>query len=315
MINRRHIRLKVMQSVYAYFTSKNQDLDNAIKQMIRQTESISHLYLLLTSLPIALAQFSKIFLEEQKNKHLPTDLDKNPSENFANNQIIQLIAEDEILIGKINKVTGLWFNNDHNFIQKLFVKIWKSDLYKEYTTSNQSSFLQDKDFLLSIFDKFIVEDELLHHILEEESIFWLDDLPFVANIVYSQIKNVKQGAEAYSFSTSTFKNNDDKTFAKKLFTTTINHHKEFEKIITKKAKNWDLDRIAKMDQILIMMALCELMYFDEIPIKVTLNEYIEVAKYYSTNKSKGFINGILDKVISEYKKSGKIKKVGRGLVE
>ena len=314
MINRRHIRLKVMQSLYAYFTSKDQDLAKAQKQMLRQADSIAHLYFLLLSLPLALAQFSKEFLNKQKNKYFPTVADKNANEKFADNHLIKLIAEDEVLLSQINKVSGLWLNNYHDLIRKLFVKIWKSDLYKAYTISSQSSFKEDKEFLLSVFDNFIIEDELLHHILEEESIFWMDDLPFVANIVYSQIKATEIG-ESHIIATAVFKNKDDKTFAEKLFSKTIINHKEFENIISKRAKNWDLDRIASMDQILIMMALCELIYFDEIPVKVTLNEYIEVSKYYSTSNSKSFINGILDKVISEYKKSGKIKKVGRGLLE
>ena len=314
MINRRHIRLKVMQSLYAYFTCIDKDLTLAQKQMLKQCDSIAHLYLLLLSLPLALAQFSKDFLVQQKQKHFPTSADKNPSEKFSNNLLIKLITEDDILLSQIDKVSGFWLNNDHNLIRKLFVKIWKSDLYKDYCNTSETTFEKDKQFLLGIFDKNIIDDELLHHILEEESIFWTDDLPFVGNIIYSQIKATKNKESKICFST-TFKNKEDKEFAMKLLRKTILNHKEFEEVIRKKAKNWDLERIARMDQILLMMALCELMYFTEIPVKVSLNEYIEVAKYYSTNKSKGFINGILDKVISEYKKSGKIKKVGRGLLE
>ena len=314
MINRRHIRLKVMQSLYAYFTSNNKDLEKAQKQMLKECENIATLYLLILSLPYILAQFSKVFLEKQKNKHFATDLDKNPSEKFENNQIVKLILADKMLLKEMDKVSGFWQNSEHDLIRKLFVKIWKSDLYKDYCNASETTFEKDKKFLLSVFGKNIIDDELLHHILEEESIFWMDDLPFVGNIIYSQIKATKNEESKICFST-TFKNKEDKEFAKKLLRKTILNHKEFEEVIRKKAKNWDLERIATMDQILLMMALCELMYFAEIPVKVSLNEYIEVAKYYSTNKSKGFINGILDKVIHEYKKSGKIKKVGRGLLE
>jgi len=314
MINRRHIRLKVMQSLYAYFTSNNKDLEKAQKQMLKEFKDIGTLYLLILSLPHILAQFSKVFLEEQKNKHFATDFDKGHSKKFENNQIVKLISEDKMLLKEMNKVSGFWKNNEYDLIRKLFVKIWKSDIYKDYCNASETTFEKDKEFLLRIFDKNIIEDELLHHILEEESIFWMDDLPFVGNIIYSQIKATKNEESRILFST-TFKNKDDNEFAKELLRKTILNHKEFEEVITKKAKNWDLERIATMDQILLMMALCELMYFAEIPVKVSLNEYIEVAKYYSTDKSKGFINGILDKVISEYRKSGKIKKVGRGLLE
>ena len=145
MINRRHIRLKVMQSLYSYFTFKDKDLTLAQKQMLKQCDSIAHLYLLLLSLPLALAQFSKDFLVQQKQKHFPTNADKNSSEKFSNNLIIKLITKDEVLLSQIDKVSGFWLNNDHDLIRKLFVKIWKSDLYKEYANSNQSSFLEDKE--------------------------------------------------------------------------------------------------------------------------------------------------------------------------
>jgi N utilization substance protein B len=177
-----------MQSLYAYFTFKEKDLTLAQKQMLKQCDSIAHLYLLLLSLPLALAHFSKDFLAQQKQKHFPTNADKNPSEKFSNNLIIKLIRKDEVLLSQIDKVSGFWLNHDYDLIRKLFVKIWKSDLYKEYANTDQSSFLEDKEFLLSVFNQYIIEDELLHHILEEESIFWMDDLPFVSNIIYSQIK-------------------------------------------------------------------------------------------------------------------------------
>ena len=179
MINRRHIRLKVMQSLYAYFTSNNKDLEKAQKQMLKECENIATLYLLILSLPYILAQFSKVFLEEQKNKHFATDLDKNPSEKFENNKIVKLILEDKMLLKEMDKVSGFWQNSDHDLIRKLFVKIWKSDLYKDYCNASETTFEKDKKFLLSVFSKNIIDDELLHHILEEESIFWMDDLPFV----------------------------------------------------------------------------------------------------------------------------------------
>lgn len=303
-----------MQSLYAYFTLKDKDLEKAQKQMLKQIESIVHLYFILLSLPPALAQFSKLFLDEQKNKHFATYTDKNPNEKFTNNEMVKLISTSINSIRQIDKFSKIWKNNDYDVIRKLFIKIWKSDLYKEYIAENKTSFKADQTFILSVFNSFIFEDEFVHHILEEESIFWMDDLPFVANIIFSQIK-LCDNDNFLPEKDGVFKNKEDKEFAKELFNKTIINHQEFQNIITEKAKNWDLDRIANMDQILIMMALCELIYFDEIPVKVTLNEYIEVAKYYSTSNSKSFINGILDKVISEYKKSGRIKKVGRGLLE
>tara|TARA_B100002003_G_C14020857_1_gene492292 strand:- start:52 stop:996 length:945 start_codon:yes stop_codon:yes gene_type:complete len=314
MINRRHIRLKVLQSLYAFFTSKNKDVAMAGDEMIKHVKTISELHAILLSLPIFLSQFANAFLDKQKHKHLPTDADKNPNFKFVNNQLIKIISKEKGIIKQMNTFSEFLTNNYHDFIRKLFLMIWKSDIYNQYLNSEESSFDEDKEFILSMFKKYIIEDKLLHHILGEKSIFWIDDLPFVANIVYSQFKTIRLTYETRLI-TPIFKNTDDKTFAIALFHKTITNNKEFDSIIINTSKNWDLDRIALMDQILLKMGLCELLFFERIPIKVTLNEYIEVAKYYSTTKSKSFINGILDKTISEFKKSGKIVKVGRGLIE
>ena len=314
MINRRHIRLKVMQSLYAYFTLKEKDSVKAQKQMLKQIESIIQLYFILLSLIPELAYFSNIFLEEQKNKHFPTDFDINPNEKFFQNKLVALILSDEKIKKQLKKASMIWHNNDHDLIRKLFIEIWQSDVYAQYINQSEERFSVDQSFVLAIFNDFVFEHKLVHHILEEESIYWLDDFPFVAQIICNQIRSSNKNS-IFSEIKDVFKNKEDKEFAKQLLSRTILNHQEFENIIIENAKNWDLDRIAVMDQVLIKMALCELMYFNEIPVKVSLNEYIEVSKYYSTNKSKSFINGILDKVISDYKESGKIRKVGRGLLE
>ena len=314
MISRRHIRLKVMQSLYAYFISGNNDAQKAKNQLLQECDSIINLYLLIISLPCHIAEYSASFIEEQKNKYLASENDKKLSQNFQNNKLIKLILDDKSFMKRVNKVSILWKLNDHEIIRKIFLDIWKSDLYLDYININTPTFENDKLFLLNIFEKYIIDNDLLHHILEEESIYWMDDLPFVSNIIYSQIKSLDE-QKNIKFYSSVFKNSDDNDFARNLLLETILNHKEYELIIKNKAKNWDLERIASMDHIILLMAFCEFLNFKEIPIKVTLNEYIEVAKYYSTSNSKGFINGILDKVIIDLKKKGKIKKTGRGLIE
>lgn len=314
MISRRHIRLKVMQSLYAYFIADKNDFQQAKDQLFKEFDSIINLYLLIISLPCHIAEYSIGFMEEQKNNHLASDNDKKLSQNFQNNKLIKVILDDKSFMKKVNKVSILWKLNDHEIIRKLFLDIWKSDIYKDYSNIITPTFENDQLFLLNIFEKYIIDHDLLHHILEEESIYWMDDLPFVSNIIYSQIKSLDE-QKNIKFYSSVFKNSDDSDFARNLLLETIFNHKEYELIIKNKAKNWDLERIASMDHIILLMAFCELLNFKEIPIKVTLNEYIEVAKYYSTSNSKGFINGILDKVIIDLKKKGKIKKTGRGLIE
>ena len=314
MISRRHIRLKVIQSLYAYFIADKHDPQKAKDQFLKDCDSIINLYLLIFSLPYHIAEYSIGFIEEQKNNHLASNNVKKFSQNLQNNKLIKLIIDDKSFMKKINKVSILWKINDHEIIRKIFLDIWKSDIYLDYINIISPNFENDKLFLLNIFEKYIIDNNLLHHILEEESIYWMDDLPFVSNVIYSQIKSLDE-QKNIKFYSSAFKNSDDSDFAKNLFIKTIYNHKEYELIIKNKAKNWDLERIASMDHIILLMAFCELLNFKEIPIKVTLNEYIEIAKYYSTIKSKGFINGILDKVVIDLKKKGKIQKIGRGLIE
>ena len=162
-------------------------------------------------------------------------------------------------------------------------------------------------------NEYILDDEVFIHILQERSIFWTDDLPFVAMFLKSQINNLKEN-KAADLVVDVFKNSDDKKFTIDLFRKTIYNSEEFEELVGKKVKNWELERISKMDLLLIKMALTEVVAFEEMPIRVSFNEYIEISKYYSSQKAKVFINGILDKIVSQFKSEGKIKKIGRGLV-
>ena len=168
---------------------------------------------------------------------------------------------------------------------------------------------KDIKFFNNILNDIILNNKILHHILEENSIYWIDDLPFVATIIMGNFKNKK-----VIIPKSVFKNQSDKKFAKDLFRLTIKNDCSYEKIIIEKAKNWDLDRIAIMDQIMIKMAFCEILNMSELPVKVSLNEYIEISKYYSTSKSKMFINGLIDSAIKDFNKENMINKVGRGLM-
>ena len=187
--------------------------------------------------------------------------------------------------------------------------ILKSDDYKNYLKKEEDNIEIDIRFFNNILNNYILNNTILHHMLEERSIYWIDDLPFVATIIMGNFKLQK-----IILPKTVFKNNIDKKFALVLFQETIKNDAEYEKIIVRKAKNWDLERIAIMDQILIKMAFCEILNMPELPIKVSLNEYIEISKYYSTNKSKMFVNGLLDSAVNDFKKENMINKVGRGLM-
>ncbi|MBT3417548.1 MAG: transcription antitermination factor NusB [Flavobacteriales bacterium] len=313
MINRRHIRLKVMQSLYSYFSSFNKDMAVTEKEMMKNINSISELHVLLLSLLVEINSFTDQFLEDNKTKYIPSAEDLNPNTKFVNNRVIEILQEDEIFMKKMKRLSGIWRKGDIDIVRKLFVDIYKSPQYSDYLNNEKDSFSDDKKFIQVLYTEFILDNDILHHVLQERSIFWDDDLPFVASFIKNQINFLDEN-KIRPFVVDVFKNSDDKKFAVQLFRKTIIHSDEFDELIQKNVKNWELERIANMDQLLIKMALVEVISFQEMPIKVSFNEYIEISKYYSTEKSKVFINGILDKIVSQFKRDGKVKKVGRGLV-
>ena len=309
MLSRRHIRVKVMQSLYAYFSTKENNMPAAEKSMLKHIEEVVELNLVILSLLVELVKYADNFFEDGKKKHLPTEADLNPNRRFVENKVIALIREDQALMDKIAKVSGIWLKNDHNVIRKLFKQLLQSDLYKNYIANDDNTIKVDQRFFVNALNDHILNNELVHHIFEERSIYWIDDLPFVATIIMGNIKS-----ESKMNPKSIFKDVSDKKFALQLFRNTINNNKDYESIIVKYAKNWELNRIAIMDQLFLKMAFAEILTMEQLPVKVSMNEYIEISKYYSTAKSKLFVNGLLDNAVKNFQKEGKIKKVGRGLV-
>jgi len=309
MISRRHIRLKVMQSLYAFHSKRENSISKSEKDMLNHIQDISNLKLSILSLFLFLYKHADNFFEENKNKFLPKDDDINPNKKFIDNLFFKFFLSDKSLISKLEKYNLFWNDNDHDIIRKIFKDIVKHDLYSDYLKCNDINYNADIKFFNNILNDVILNNQVLHHILEEKSIYWIDDLPFVATIIMGELKEKK-----IKTSRTVFKNSSDKDFAVDLFRKTINFDKQFEEIIIVKAKNWDLDRIAIMDQIMIKMAFTEILNMPELPVKVSLNEYIEISKYYSTNKSKMFINGLIDSAVKDFTNQNKIHKTGRGLM-
>ena len=309
MLSRRHIRLKVMQSLYSYFSAKEDNMPVAERAMLKHINEVVELNLVIIALLIELVKHADDFYEEGKKKHLPTEADLNPNRRFVDNELIALIREDNSLMNRVSKVSGIWLKNDYDIVRKLFSVLYKSELYAKYIASEEKGVDVDQRFIVNALNDIILSNELVHHILEERSIYWIDDLPFVATIIMGQIKSQKSMNP-----TSVFKDDSDEKFALKLFRNTINNNKDYEGIIVKFSKNWELDRIAIMDQLFLKMAFAEILSMEDLPIKVSMNEYIEISKYYGGAKSKLFVNGLLDNVVKTYTREGKIKKIGRGLV-
>jgi len=298
-----------MQSLYSYLSTKVNEMPVAERAMLKHFDEVVELKLVIISLWIQLVKHADNFYEEGKKKHLPTSLDLNPNTRFVDNDIITSVRNDLDVMDKVAKFSGIWIKNDHDIVHKLFKELYQSDLYQKYIANENKDVEVDKKFIINALNDYILKNELVHHIFEERSIYWVDDLPFIAAIIFGDIKEDKsmdtQGA---------FKDSSDKEFALKLFRNTINNNSDYEEIIVKFARNWELDRIAKMDQLFLKMAFSEILSMPDLPVKVSMNEYIEISKYYSTAKSKLFVNGLLDNFVKTYARDGKIKKIGRGLV-
>lgn len=314
MLNRRHIRVKVMQTIYAFKGSESDDLKKDEKFLLFSIENMYNLYLLSMSLLIEVQKRALQDLENKQKKHLATSEDKNPNRKFVNNQLFQIITQNEALIKKIEDNKYINWELDNEYVDIIFKAIIKSDLYKDYMNTRTSDFKEDKDFFIDMFKEVIAPNEKLYDYIEDKNLTWLDDLPTVNTTILKLLRKLKLTSSETHFAPKLYKDTEDKQFATDLFKKTILNANAINTEIAQKTKNWDTDRIANLDYVLLQMGICELQHFPSIPVKVTINEYLEIAKEYSTPKSSLFINGILDKLVKEYKNANKFSKVGRGLM-
>jgi N utilization substance protein B len=316
MLSRRHLRIKALQSLYAFIQSHNDRLDYGEKELLRSLDKLYEIYIYQLSLLIEIVDYADKRIEENRRKFYPTKDDLNPNTRFVDNRFIKQLADNKSYNTNAEKYKISWADEEE-MIRKLFVKIRDSKFYKEYMDSPDSSYENDKDVVIKIVKKIISESDSLHFYFEERNIYWADDF-YTAN--YLVIKTIKGFNEKHGELTplpTLFKNDnqEDKDFLINLFRKVILRSDEYFLLIEGKVKNWESDRLAVMDILLLKMALAELLEFPSIPVKVTLNEYIELSKMFSTPKSKVFINGILDKMIADLRRKNEIKKMGRGLLE
>lgn len=314
MLNRRHLRIKVLQALYAFFQSEEENFNRTEKELFSAIDRIYDLYLyfLLSFEEVKIVAEQRI--EDQKNKKRATEEELNPNLKFVENEVFLLLEKNKHLrrFAEENKVSWVGDANREMF-KKVFAQTRESEEYFAYLNSESKSFEEDLQYALSFFKTDIANSEFVYHFLEEKSINWMDDIDLVCSMVLKTLKTAKEGEDLEIL--PLFKDPEDEIpFVKTLLRKTIVHDKDNEKLIDELTKNWELDRIAKMDIILMKMAITEFQEFNNIPTKVTLNEYIEISKFYSTPKSNGFINGVLDKAIDILKKDNKINKVGRGLM-
>ncbi len=312
MINRRHIRVKVMQSVYAMITSKSDDLIREEKFLKHSIQKLQDLYVLQLQLLLEVQEMAAKKIALSKKKHLATKEELDPNTKFIENAALQNLA---------NSTSFTTFKNDHNinnwslddeYVKIVWSKLESSDLYKNYENSSDVSFKEDKKFIQDFFKEIIAPEEKLAEYYEDQNMSWLDDIPFVNTWIVRTLSQLKQ--DKIFVLDRLYKDDDDEKFVLELFRKVILHHTSYEADISAKTPNWEADRIADIDMILIKMAITEFLKFSSIPVRVTINEYIEISKDYSTNKSGYFINGVLDKLSREFSSDKRIQKIGRGLL-
>jgi N utilization substance protein B len=252
-------------------------------------------------------------IELAKNKRIPTREDLDPNMRFVENRIIKQLMSTNRLYRYIDERKLNWAYHPE-LIKRVYNDMLESESYAGYMQSTDNSYKADKEFIITFFSEYLVNSDLLYQILEEHSIFWNDDIEFVLSMNIKTIERAKAGQVDINLF-QLFKNEEDKEFAKKLLRMVVLNHQANADLIQDNIKNWDVDRIAQMDLLVMEMAVTEILQFPSIPVKVSFNEYIELVKFYSTNRSNAFVNGVLDKIINQLKADGKVQKAGRGLME
>lgn len=313
MVSRRLIRIKAFQVLFSKFAQNDIEFDNSYKELKKSIFKTQDLYFLLFRLLVDVRDLRNEKIEISKRKHLPTAEDLNPKTKFVDNQFIKLIENNLQYLRYQNSNTDNW-NDNSEIIEKVYQTLVKSKEFISYVNNKEVSFKDDKKIISFFFEEVVGQSKEIIEILEERSIYWTEDFEFVINNILKSIRISKPTDDDDRILSDLYKNDDDKQFAYDLLKFTLENHDEHIELIEKYAKNWEIDRIIQIDILLMEMALSELIYLSSIPIKVSLDEYIELSKFYSSAKSKTFINGILDKIIVEFKESGRIQKKGRGLI-
>ena len=312
MLNRRHIRIKVLQAFYAFFQSNNEDVLKGEKELFHSIEKIYDLYIFILMLIPSLKRQASIQIEEAKRSAFLRQDIHILKTGFVDNQLIDLLEQSKVL-QKISADRKINWEGDveNDLTKKIFKEIYSTDNYKNLLDNQSPSFNDDKDALVQLYKKEICNQEKLHHFFDEKSIYWQDDLDHVSSMILKTLKSISKDQELEILP---LWKEDEYEFTQNLFRKAVLQKEENDAVLQNYSKNWEKERLATMDSLLMNLAMTEALEFSSIPIKVTLNEYIEISKFYSTPKSNSFINGILDRIFEDYKKDGKLVKRGRGLI-
>ena len=307
MINRVLIRLKIVQIIYAYYQNGGKNLDTAEKELFFSLSKAYDLYNYLLLLMVEVTKQANKKLNAAKNKLIPTKEELFPNTKFVENRFIAQLEVNKQLLDLAGNQKKTW-ENEADFVKSLCEQIMESDIYKEYMASETSSYEEDREVWRKIYKKIIFNNAELDQVLEDQSLYWNDDKEIVDTFVLKTIKRFEEKNGAKQELLPEFKDDEDQDFARRLFRRAILNSDYYRHLISENTKNWDLDRVAFMDVIIMQIALAEVLSFPNIPVSVSLNEYVEIAKLYSTPKSGGFINGTLDGIVNQLKKENKLTK-------
>ena len=307
MINRVLIRIKIIQIVYAYYQNGSKNLDAAEKELFFSLSKAYDLYNYLLMLIIAVTNYAQKRIDAAKSKLAPTVEELNPNMKFVENKFVAQLEVNRQLTEFSTNQKRSWAN-DEDFVKGMYERIIASDIYKEYMESEDDSYEGDRELWRKLYKTFVFNNDDLDALLEDQSLYWNDDKEIVDTFVLKTIKRFDEKNGANQPLLPEFKDEEDQEFSRRLFRRTILHSDYYRHLISENTRNWELDRVAFMDVIVMQCALAEILSFPNIPISVSLNEYVEIAKIYSTPKSGSFVNGTLDGIVNQLKKDGKLTK-------
>jgi N utilization substance protein B len=313
MISRRLLRIKALMALYAFNRREDENLSHAETELMFSIAKSYDLYHYLLLLVIEVADIAGEKIDQALLKKMPSHADLNPKRKFIDNRLIAQLRKNTEFKNYISSRKLSWINNSH-IPRLLYNKMIVWEAYEEYMQADPDSFLSDKKFVIRLITDLFLNSEDLNSNLEEQSIYWNDDMEYISSMVEKTLKKFKADSGEKTPLMPLFKNDEDEEFVKILFRKAIVHKDKCSELIDKNTTNWEVDRIALMDILVMQLAITEILEFPEIPVKVTLNEYIEIAKYYCTSKSSTFVNGILDNIVKEIRDEGLFNKFGRGLV-
>lgn len=320
MLNRRFLRVKALQELYAYHQSHESNLSAAERRLLDDVDSLYELFIYQLSFWVEVKRFAEQRIEENKKKNFPTEEDLNPNMKFVNNRVLNVLEQNNHLIRLEQSYKINWANDRDDFIRAFYGKLVEYPEYQEYMNNGKDSFDDDKKFLITIVDTYFAEDDSLYDYYADRKLAFNSDYQLGVYLLWKFLTEMRSDFSVDTmlpsvYTTENQENNDDKDFVVDLFRKTILHADEYRELVQENLSNWDYDRLALMDKILIFMALTEFCQFHSIPVKVTINEYIEISKFYSTADSRRFVNGMLDKLSNVLKDNGKLVKTGMGLID